>query len=183
MFVNFQFIVKCVPPQERVNLARQIEKIEFHNSREKQHNSWLRQAADALEVELDDDLLLGKVSHNAFSTSITVQIQTTEPAVISPGRGARDEDHDRGQQKMVKEMKKHLKHLISQPIFKNVNKTKYPTQMGKLSLPHVPLAEMESALTSVSIEKNKDKLKKEGPPQKKKKKAKKSGSSDISETV
>lgn len=50
------------PPQERVNLARQIEKIEFHNSREKQHNSWFRQAAEALEVDLDDDLLIGKIT-------------------------------------------------------------------------------------------------------------------------
>lgn len=45
--------------QERVNLARQIEKIEFYNSRQKHHDSWLRQAADALEVDLDDDLLMG----------------------------------------------------------------------------------------------------------------------------
>lgn len=48
------------PTQERVNLARGIEKIEFHNCREKQHNSWFKQAAEALEVDLDDDLLLGK---------------------------------------------------------------------------------------------------------------------------
>lgn len=40
-------------------MARQIEKIEFHNSRQKHHDSWLRQAAEALEVDLDDDLLLG----------------------------------------------------------------------------------------------------------------------------
>lgn len=45
--------------QERVNLARQIEKIEFYNSRQKHHDSWLRQAADALEVDLDDELLMG----------------------------------------------------------------------------------------------------------------------------
>ncbi|RMB98790.1 hypothetical protein DUI87_25009 [Hirundo rustica rustica] len=46
--------------QERVNLARQIEKAEFFNSRAKQHNSWLQQAAEALEVDLDDDMLMGK---------------------------------------------------------------------------------------------------------------------------
>lgn len=40
-------------------MARKIEKIEFHNSREKQHNSWFKQAAEALEVDLDDELLLG----------------------------------------------------------------------------------------------------------------------------
>lgn len=43
-------------------MARKIEKIEFHNSREKQHNSWFRQAAEALEVDLDDDLLLGRTN-------------------------------------------------------------------------------------------------------------------------
>lgn len=42
-----------------MNLARQIEKIEFHNSKQKHHNSWLKQAADALEIDLDDDLLMG----------------------------------------------------------------------------------------------------------------------------
>ncbi|GLD62402.1 ATP-dependent RNA helicase DDX24 [Lates japonicus] len=143
----FPIETKCMEAiKERVNLARKIEKIEFHNSREKQHNSWLKQAAEALEVDLDDDLLLGR---------------------------ARDEDADREQQKMVKGMKKHLKHLISQPVFKNVIKTKYPTQMGKLSLSHMPRAGMESALTRVSIEEKKQKSKKSVPPQRKKQKQKK----------
>lgn len=88
---------------------------------------------------------------------------------MCPGR-ARDDEDDREQQAMVKGMKKHLKHLISQPVFKNVAKTKYPTQMGKLSLPHLPLAGMESALTRVSIEEKKQKLKKGVPPQQKKQK-------------
>ncbi|KAK5609764.1 hypothetical protein CRENBAI_023002 [Crenichthys baileyi] len=78
--------------KERVNLARKIEKIEFFNSKEKQHDSWFKQAAKALEVDLDDDLLMGS---------------------------AREQDANREQQKMVKGMKKHLKHLISQPIFKD----------------------------------------------------------------
>lgn len=134
---------KCMEAiKERVNLARKIEKIEFHNSREKQHNSWFRQAAEALEVDLDDELLVGR---------------------------ANDDEADREQQKMVKGMKKHLKHLISQPVFKNVIKTKYPTQMGKLSLPHMPLAGRESALTKVSIQKR-QKLKKGVPLQQKKQK-------------
>lgn len=91
---------------------------------------------------------------------------------MSTGR-TRDEDTDREQQKMVKGMKKHLKHLISQPVFKNVIKTKYPTQMGKLSLSHMPRVGMESALTRVSIEKKKQKSKKSVPPQRKKQKQKK----------
>lgn len=41
-------------------MARQIEKAEFFNSRAKQHNSWLQQAAEALEIDLDDDMLMGK---------------------------------------------------------------------------------------------------------------------------
>lgn len=44
-------------PQERVSLARQIEKIEYFNSKTKQQNSWLQQAADALEMDMDDDLM------------------------------------------------------------------------------------------------------------------------------
>ncbi|KAK2826080.1 hypothetical protein Q5P01_020294 [Channa striata] len=145
----FPIETKCMEAiKERVNLARNIEKIEFHNSREKQHNSWFKQAADALGVDLDDDLLLGRV---------------------------RDEDADRDQQKMLKGMKKHLKHLISQTVFKNVIKTKYPTQMGKLSVPHMPLEGMESALTSITTLKEKRKLKKGVPPQRKKLKQKKKG--------
>ncbi|KAF3701226.1 ATP-dependent RNA helicase DDX24 [Channa argus] len=137
----FPIETKCMEAiKERVNLARMIEKIEFHNSREKQHNSWFKQAADALGVDLDDDLLLGRL---------------------------RDEEADREQEKMLKGTKKHLKHLISQPVFKNVIKTKYPTQMGKLSLPHMPLAGMESALTSVTTLKKKQKLKKGVPQQRK----------------
>ncbi|XP_010877169.1 ATP-dependent RNA helicase DDX24 [Esox lucius] len=109
--------------KERVNLARAIEKIEYHNSREKQHNSWFKQAAEAMEVDLDDDVLLG---------------------------GRKDEEDDRQQQKIVKGMKKQLKLLISQPVFKNVMKTKYPTQMGKLSLSNMPQYGLETALASVS---------------------------------
>ncbi|KAM7403026.1 hypothetical protein PAMA_003788 [Pampus argenteus] len=139
----FPIEVKCMDAiKERVNLARKIEKIEFHNSREKQHNSWFKQAAEALEVDLDDDLLIGK---------------------------GNDEEADREQQKMVKGMKKHLKHLISQPVFKNVIKTKYPTQMGKLSVPHMPLAGVESALNQVTIQQKKEKLKKSGKRGKQKK--------------
>lgn len=124
---TFPIETRCMDAiMERVNLARRIEKVEYYNSKEKHHNSWLKQAAEALEVDLDDDLLLGN---------------------------ANDEDADREQQRMVKGMKKELKRLISLPIFKNVMKTKYPTQMGKLPLPQMPLAGMESALTRVSTQK------------------------------
>lgn len=77
----------------------------------------------------------------------------------------KDEDTHRQQQKMVKGMKKHLKHLISQPIFRNVIKTKYPTEMGKLLLPNLPLPGKESALTRVSMQGKKQGLKKNVPKQ------------------
>uniref|UniRef100_A0A672UJ33 ATP-dependent RNA helicase n=1 Tax=Strigops habroptila TaxID=2489341 RepID=A0A672UJ33_STRHB len=57
----FPVETKCMTSiKERMNLARQIEKAEFFNSRAKQHNSWLQQAAEALEIDLDDDMLMGK---------------------------------------------------------------------------------------------------------------------------
>lgn len=59
----------------------------------------------------------------------------------------------------MKGMKKHMKHLISLPVFKNVMKTKYPTQMGKLSLPNMPLHVLETPLTSVSNQKTETKEK------------------------
>ncbi|XP_054909266.1 ATP-dependent RNA helicase DDX24 [Poeciliopsis prolifica] len=135
---------KCMKAiKERVNLARKIEKIEYYNNREKQHDSWFKQAAEALEVDLDDDLLIGS---------------------------ARDQETDAEQKKMVKQMKKNLKHLICQPIFKNLVKTKYPTQMGKLALANMPVAGMESALTSISGQK---KLKRYFPQQQKEQKQRK----------
>uniref|UniRef100_A0A3Q0T9E1 ATP-dependent RNA helicase n=1 Tax=Amphilophus citrinellus TaxID=61819 RepID=A0A3Q0T9E1_AMPCI len=128
---TFPIETKCMDAiMERVNLARSIEKMEYYNSREKQHDSWLKQAAEALEVDLDDDLLIGKT---------------------------KDEDADREHQRIVKGMKKDLKHLISQPIFRNVINTKYPTQMGKLSLPQIPVAGIETALTRVSTQEKKQK--------------------------
>lgn len=50
-------------------MARKIEKIEFHNSREKQHNSWFKQAAEALEMDLDDVFLGKTTSLNELSRS------------------------------------------------------------------------------------------------------------------
>lgn len=54
-------------------MARQIEKIEYFNCREKQNNSWFRKAAEALEVDLDEDLLIGKAN------------RTTPDALRNPG--------------------------------------------------------------------------------------------------
>lgn len=68
--------------------------------------------------------------------------------------GDRDEENEREHHKHVKGLKKHLKHLLSQPVFKAHMKTKYPTQMGKLQLPELPLAN-ETALISVTKQKHK----------------------------
>ncbi|XP_056103541.1 ATP-dependent RNA helicase DDX24 [Rhinichthys klamathensis goyatoka] len=115
---------KCMAAiKERVTLARRIEKMEFFHSRETQHNSWVRQAAEAMDIDVDDDLLMG---------------------------GGKDEEDDREQQRLMKSLKNQLKQLISQPVFRHQMKTRYPTQMGKLTLPQLPLATADTALASVS---------------------------------
>ncbi|XP_026507222.1 ATP-dependent RNA helicase DDX24 [Terrapene carolina triunguis] len=130
----FPVETKCMfAIKERVNLARQIEKVEYYNSRAKQHNSWFQQAAEALEIDLDDDVLIG---------------------------GQSNEQEVSQKQKMLKGMKKQLKHLLSQPVFKVLLKTKYPTQSGKLLLPHSPVSNSESALSTVSKQQAKRRKKK-----------------------
>uniref|UniRef100_A0A8C8VJ39 ATP-dependent RNA helicase n=1 Tax=Pelusios castaneus TaxID=367368 RepID=A0A8C8VJ39_9SAUR len=122
------FVIK-----ERVNLARQIEKMEYYNSQAKQHNAWFQQAAEALEIDLDDDVLIG---------------------------GRHNEQEETQKQKMLKGMKKQLRHLLSQPVFKVLMKTKYPTQSGKLLLPPSPVSNSESALSTVSKQQAKKRKKK-----------------------
>ncbi|XP_072193047.1 ATP-dependent RNA helicase DDX24 [Excalfactoria chinensis] len=109
--------------KERVNLARQIEKAEFFNGRAKQHDSWLQQAAEALEVDIDEDLFMGKKA---------------------------SEQEESQKQKMLKGMKKQLKFMLSQPLFKVLMKTKYPTQFGKLLLPQTSAGNTETALSIIS---------------------------------
>lgn len=46
-------------PQERIRLARQIEKAEYRNFQACLHNSWMEQAAAALEIELEEDMYKG----------------------------------------------------------------------------------------------------------------------------
>ncbi|XP_066044816.1 ATP-dependent RNA helicase DDX24 [Chamaea fasciata] len=125
----FPVDAKCMTSvKERMNLARQIEKAEFFNSRAKQHNSWLQQAAEALEMDLDDDMLMGRKA---------------------------SEQEESQKQKMLKGMKKQLKHMLSQPLFKVLMKTKYPTQSGKLLLPQTSVS--CSALGAVSKKQTKKK--------------------------
>ncbi|OPJ81529.1 ATP-dependent RNA helicase DDX24 [Patagioenas fasciata monilis] len=127
----FPVDTKCMTSiKERMNLARQIEKAEFFNSRAKQHDSWLQQAAEALEVDLDDDMFMGRKA---------------------------SEQEESQKQKMLKGMKKQLKHMLSQPLFKVLMKTKYPTQSGKLLLPQTSVGISESALGTVSKQQAKKK--------------------------
>lgn len=48
-----------LPPQERIRLARQIEKAEYRNFQACLHNSWIEQAAAALEIELEEEMYKG----------------------------------------------------------------------------------------------------------------------------
>ncbi|XP_038606476.1 ATP-dependent RNA helicase DDX24 [Tachyglossus aculeatus] len=129
----FPVETKCMAViKERVNVARKIEKEEYYNSRAKQHNSWCQQVAEALEVDLSEDILMG---------------------------GKSNEQEESQKQRMMKGMKKHLKHLLSQPVFRNLIKTKYPTQSGKLVLPTWTLSGKESALGTLSKQKKRKKKK------------------------
>ncbi|XP_051872979.1 ATP-dependent RNA helicase DDX24 [Pristis pectinata] len=119
----FPVQAKCMSAiQARVNIARSIEKMEYQHNKAQQHNSWFQQAAEALEVDLEDNVLMGERYNDS-------------------------EENQR--QRTLKGMKKELKHLLSQPVFKNYMKTKYPTQFGGLALPALPLANQETALTTI----------------------------------
>ncbi|XP_066128698.1 ATP-dependent RNA helicase DDX24 [Saccopteryx bilineata] len=89
--------------KERIQLARQIEKAEYRNFQACLHNSWMEQAAAALEIELDEEMYKG---------------------------GRADQQEERRRQKQMKVLKRELRHLLSQPLFKDNLKTKYPTQSG-----------------------------------------------------
>lgn len=62
----------------------------------------------------------------------------------------------------MKVLKKELRHLLSQPLFKEDLKTKYPTQSGKLPTLMATPRNGESALSCLA--KQKKKKKKKPPP-------------------
>lgn len=115
--------------KERIRLARQIEKAEYRNFQACLHNSWIEQAAAALEIELEEDMYKG---------------------------GKADQQEERRRQKQMKLLKKELRHLLSQPLFKDELKTKYPTQSGKLPV-LMSASRSESALSCLSKQKKKKK--------------------------
>ncbi|XP_067894843.1 ATP-dependent RNA helicase DDX24 [Heterodontus francisci] len=129
----FPVQAKCMSAiKARVTVARSIEKMEYQHSKAQQHNSWFQQAAEALEVDLEDDVLMG---------------------------GDCNDSDEKQRQRMLKGMKKQLKHLLSQSVFKNYLQTKYPTQFGRLTVPALPLASQETALSTVKKHKNRKKRK------------------------
>ncbi|XP_006060803.2 ATP-dependent RNA helicase DDX24 [Bubalus bubalis] len=123
--------------KERIRLARQIEKAEYRNFQACLHNSWIEQAAAALEIELEEEMYRG---------------------------GKVDEQEERRRQKQMKILKKELRHLLSQPLFKDDLKTKYPTQSGKLPLLTSAPRKGESALSCLSKQKKKKKQRPQEQP-------------------
>uniref|UniRef100_A0A2I3GW64 ATP-dependent RNA helicase n=1 Tax=Nomascus leucogenys TaxID=61853 RepID=A0A2I3GW64_NOMLE len=124
--------------KERIRLARQIEKSEYRNFQACLHNSWIEQAAAALEIELEEDMYKG---------------------------GKADQQEERRRQKQMKVLKKELRHLLSQPLFTESQKTKYPTQSGKPPLLVSAPSKSESALSCLSRQKKKTKKPKEPQPE------------------
>ncbi|XP_008585275.1 PREDICTED: ATP-dependent RNA helicase DDX24 [Galeopterus variegatus] len=114
--------------KERIRLARQIEKAEYRNFQACLHNSWIEQAAAAFEIELEEEMYKG---------------------------GKADQQEERQRQKQMKILKKELRHLLSQPLFKEDLKTKYPTQSGKLPLLMSAPRNGKSALSCLSKQKKK----------------------------
>ncbi|KAG8449087.1 hypothetical protein GDO86_015949 [Hymenochirus boettgeri] len=122
---------KCMTGiEERVNVARMIEKMEYFNSKTKQQNSWCKQTPAIFEIELDDDDFIG---------------------------GKKNEQAERLKAQSLKAMKKHLKQLLSRPVFNKILRTKYPTESGKLPLPSLPENTLDSALLTISKQKAKKK--------------------------
>ncbi|XP_053457586.1 ATP-dependent RNA helicase DDX24 [Nycticebus coucang] len=113
--------------KERIRLARQIEKAEYRNFQACLHNSWIEQAAAALEIELEEEMYKG---------------------------GKADQQEERQRQKQMKVLKKELRHLLSQPLFTEGLKTKYPTQSGKLPLLASAPRNGKSALSCLSKQKS-----------------------------
>lgn len=120
--------------KERIRLARQVEKAEYRNFQACLHNSWIEQAAAALEIELEEDMYKG---------------------------GKADQQEERRRQKQMKILKQELRHLLSQPLFQENLKTRYPTQSGRPPQPVVAPGNGESALSCLSRQKRRRKKPKE----------------------
>ncbi|CAH6850112.1 Ddx24 [Phodopus roborovskii] len=75
--------------KERIRLARQVEKAEYRNFQACLHNSWIEQAAAALEIELEEDMykgvprLAGWEQEAASSTGFPLSFYLTESILTS----------------------------------------------------------------------------------------------------
>lgn len=79
--------------------------------------------------------------------------------------GKVDQQEERRRQKQMKVLKKELRHLLSQPLFKGDLKTKYPTQSGQPPVLRPAPRNGESALSCLSKQKRKPKPKTKEQPQ------------------
>lgn len=74
-----------LPPQERIRLARQIEKAEYRNFQACLHNSWIEQAAAALEIELEEEMYKGAPGQGVCSPFSFYLVETALISVIPSG--------------------------------------------------------------------------------------------------
>lgn len=70
--------------------------------------------------------------------------------------GKADQQEERRRQKQMKVLKKELRHLLSQPLFKVDLKTKYPTQSGRPPVLRPAPRNGESALSCLSQQKRRE---------------------------
>ncbi|GAB1297736.1 ATP-dependent RNA helicase DDX24 [Apodemus speciosus] len=159
--------------KERIRLARQIEKAEYRNFQACLHNSWIEQAAAALEIELEEEMYKANWRVRLHSLPRTVVIILQEAARgyrarTADFRGKADQQEERRRQKQMKILKQELRRLLSQPLFQESLKTRYPTQSGRPPQPVVAPRNVESALSCLSRQKRRRKKKpkeRQAPPQ------------------
>ena len=74
--------------KERIQLARQIDNVQHKIKKENHENHWVKEAADAMEIELDSDFALRYVTRKsaasdgsdvlvARTTSVKVDLRST----------------------------------------------------------------------------------------------------------
>lgn len=77
-------------------------------------------------------------------------------------KGAKaDQQEECGRQKQMKILKQELRHLLSQPLFQENLKTRYPTQSGRSPQPAMARRNVESALSCLSRQKRRRKMPRE----------------------
>ncbi|CAL1286602.1 unnamed protein product [Larinioides sclopetarius] len=100
-------ILKLV--KERVTLARQIDKLEHRMNRLNAQNRWFKNAANDMEIDVEEDLL------NDIGDECEQATKTRE----------------------VKALRKQLKAMLSKPIISKIFTGCFPTKSGKLISPSV----------------------------------------------